>query len=163
MKPTKENTLCLIIKQENFDEILNGSMKQEFREIKDTTYQKHLDTWKNGGDTILYINKEKISEEAIKKHPNNPMIYNNGIYPYIPIPYKFIDLAVGYEKNRDAMIIAVEDINFEPMITKEGKEARFSDEQERMKIDPNGELCIWNIVYTLGRIIKTDLKKGKSK
>lgn len=162
MEPTKENTLCLIVNQENFDEILNGSIKQEFREIKDTTYHKHLDTWQNGSDTILYINKEKISEEELKKHPNNPMVYNNGIYPYIPIPYKFIDIAVGYEKNRDSMIVAVEGIHFEPMITKEGVEARFSDEEERMKIDQHGELCIWNIVYTLGKIMKVDLKKSKS-
>ena len=162
MKPTKENTLCLIINQENFDKILNGSIKQEFREIKDTTYQKHLDTWQNGSDTILYVDKEKISEDEIKKHPNNPMIYNNGTYPYIPIPYKFIDLAVGYEKDRETMIVAVEGIHVEPRMTKDGIEARFSDEEERMKIDEHGELCIWQIVYTLGKIMKVNLKKARS-
>ena len=46
MKPTKQNTLYLTIKQKYFDEIVAGTKKNEYREIKDTTATKYLDTWK---------------------------------------------------------------------------------------------------------------------
>ena len=145
MLPTKENTLYLIINQSYFDAILNGSKKQEYREIKDSTYQKYLDTWKNKDEIVIYFDKNKISEEEYQKYPNNPMIYNNGIYPYIPIPYKFIDFTVGYNNERDTMLVAIEDIYFEPIKDKSGEEARFSDDEEIMRVDKNGELCIWQI------------------
>lgn len=161
MTSTKKNTLYLIIKQTYFDAILNGSKKQEYREIKDTTYHKYLDTWRNEEEIVIYFDKDKISEEEYQRHPNNPMVYNNGVYPYIPIHYKLIDFAVGYDKEHDSMLVAVDGIHFEPMKTKDGEEARFSDYGERMRIDKNGELCIWQIVYTLGKIIKTDLKKER--
>ena len=159
MLPTKENTLYLIINQSYFDAILNGSKKQEYREIKDSTYQKYLDTWKNKDEIVIYFDKNKISEEEYQKYPNNPMIYNNGIYPYIPIPYKFIDFTVGYNNERDTMLVAIEDIYFEPIKDKSGEEARFSDDEEIMRVDKNGELCIWQIVYMLGGIIKTNIKR----
>ena len=162
MTPTKENTLYLVIKQVYFDAILVGTKKQEFREIKGTTYKKYLDTWKNDGEVFLYIDKTKLPLENLQKHSNDPMVYNNGNYPYIPIPYKFLDLAVGYKKDRDTMIVQIEDIHFEPMKGKNGKEARFSDDGERMRIDENGELCIWQIVYSLGAIIDTNLKSHRA-
>lgn len=161
MLPTKDNTLYLIIKQAHFDAILNGSKKQEFREIKDTTFEKYLKSWELGNDWGLYYDENKISEKEFNEHPNDPMIYNNGIYPFIPIPYKFIDMAVGYNKERDTMLISIEDIHFEPMRDKNGEEARFSDNGENMIIDKKGEFCIWQIVYTLGKIIKTDLKNNR--
>lgn len=161
MTPTKKNTLHLIIKQFEFDSILNGTKKQEYREINDATYKKYLDTWKNEEELVIYFDKTKISEEEYQKNPNNPMVYNNGVYPYIPIPYKFLDLAVGYNNDRDSMLVSIEDIHFETMKGKNGKDARFSDDGERMRIDENGEFCIWQIVYTLCEIIKTDLLKER--
>jgi hypothetical protein len=161
MIPTRENTLYLIIKQVHFDAILAGTKRHELREIKDTTFARYLDTWQNGSETILYFDKEKISNEELYKHSNNPMIYNNGVYPYRPIAYKFLELAVGYSKSRDTMIVKVEDIHFETIKDKSGNDARFSDVGERMRIDQQGELCIWQIVYTLGKIVETDLKKER--
>ena len=52
MTPTKENTLYLVIKQVYFDAILAGTMKQEFREIKSTTYEKFLETQKENGKIL---------------------------------------------------------------------------------------------------------------
>ena len=86
------------------------------------------------------------------------MVYIRMCQPII----NFFNLAVGYKKDRDTLTIAVENINFEPMKTKFGKEARFSDDGERMRIDEKGELCIWQIVYTLGEIVETDLKKYRT-
>lgn len=161
MKPTKENSLYLVINQALFDAILNGTQKQEYREIKDTTFGKFLNTTKVNGEVILEFDTNKISEEDLKKHPNNPMIYNNGVYPFIATKFDFLDLAVGYKKDRDKMTVAIKDIHFEPMKTKFGKDARFSDDGERMRIDEKGEFCIWQIVYTLGEIVETDLKKDR--
>lgn len=48
MKPTKENTLYLPIKQVFFDQIVAGTKKEEYREIKDTTYKKYLECDKDG-------------------------------------------------------------------------------------------------------------------
>lgn len=48
-KPTKENTLYLPIKQTFFDQIVAGTKKCDYREIKDTTYKKYLDTDEFGG------------------------------------------------------------------------------------------------------------------
>ena len=163
MTPTKENTLYLVIKQVYFDAILSGTKKQEFREIKGTTYKKFLDTWQNEGKVFLYVDKEKLPLYNLQKNSNNPMVYNDGNYPYIPIPYKYLDLAVGYNKDRDTMMVQIEEIHFEPMKTKNGKEARYSDDGERMIIDDNGELCIWQIVYSLGSIIDTDLKIDRAR
>ena len=40
MEPTKENTLYLPIKQIYFNAIIEGTKKEEYREIKDTTFKK---------------------------------------------------------------------------------------------------------------------------
>ncbi|MGV8963153.1 MAG: ASCH domain-containing protein [Candidatus Saccharimonadaceae bacterium] len=159
MVPSNENTLYLIINQDVFDEILAGSKKQEFREISYTTFKRYLMTWEKGNDIGIYFDQDKISREDVEEYADNPMIYNNGVYPYLPIEYKFLSLAVGYNKEHDTMILEIEDIHFEPMQGQNGKDARFSEDGERMKIDDNGDLCIWQIVYTLGKIVKKNLKK----
>ena len=162
MIPSKENTLYLIIKQNYFDDILMGSQKQESREINYTSYNKYLDTWENDGEVYLYVDKKKLQINNHQQSSNNPMIYNNGDYPFIPIKYQFLNLVAGYNENRDSMIIAVENIHFETIKGKDGKDARFSNDTERMKIDKNGELCIWQVVYTLGEIVETDLKRDRA-
>lgn len=85
MTPSKENTLYLIIKQNYFDDILMGSQKQESREINYTSYNKYLDTWENDGEVYLYVDKKKLQMNNLHQSSNNPMIYNNGDYPFIPI------------------------------------------------------------------------------
>lgn len=46
--PSKENTLYLTIKQCFFDEIVEGTIDIEYREIKETTYKKYLDCTPDG-------------------------------------------------------------------------------------------------------------------
>lgn len=159
MTPTQRNTLYLIINQDHFDAILDGTQKQEYREIKDRTYHRFLETTQGiGEEAVINFDESKISIEDAQKYAQNPMVFNEGIYPYIPIPYHFLNLAVGYNENRDSLTIAIKDIHFEPMKSKHGKDARFSEEDGRMRIDENGDLCIWQIVYTLGNVIDTDLR-----
>ena len=87
------------------------------------------------------------------------MVYNNGVYPYTPIPYKFLNLASGNNNNGVSLLVKVEDIHFKPLITKHGKEARFNFDGEHLTPDDNGKLCIWHIVYNLGEIVETNVRK----
>ena len=78
MKPTKENTLYLTIKQVYFDQIIEGSKKEEYREIKDTTYKKYLEVSEQGWplfDTTLISEDDELLGDLC--------IWNNGVYPYI--------------------------------------------------------------------------------
>ncbi|MCQ2375019.1 MAG: ASCH domain-containing protein [Salinivirgaceae bacterium] len=153
--PTKENTLYLVIKQVYFDQIVEGVKKEEFREIKDTTYKKYLQFFDDG--TFNY-NPNVIDE-------NDPLlgdilIWNNGDYPYLPINYKYLSLAVGYNKERDTALVKVEDISFTPMLDKKGNPARLHDDcNGGINLDSNGELCFWQVVYHLGQVIEINRAK----
>lgn len=105
MKPEKETvgktsrrkaykeSLYLTIKQVYFDAIIAGTKKIEYREIKDTTVKKY----------IQFENDKPV------RNPNA----EKGEFPYLPIPYKYLDLAVGYHTNRDTARIEIEKITFD--------------------------------------------------
>ncbi|MGV8944890.1 MAG: hypothetical protein ACOH1N_00545 [Lutibacter sp.] len=159
MKKTKENTLYLPIKQVYFDAILKGEKTKEYREIKETTFKKYLEVWKEGNDEGIEFDESKVEASVIANSGNDPMIYNNGVYPYLPKQIQFLDLAVGYAKDRDTATVEVKDITFEPAKTKEGNPAVFSwSEEEGINFNKNGDLCIWQIVYHLGKIIEKNIK-----
>ena len=86
--------------------------------------------------------------------PLNGVIYcwNNGVYPYVPKDYKYLYIAVGYAKERESALVEVTDITFEPMIVK-GIKARFFKDGNKLTMDPEGDLCIWQIVYHLGKVV----------
>ncbi len=161
-KKTKENTLYLTIKQVYFDEILKGTKTKEYREIKDTTFKKYLETWKEDGELVVAFDDEKIAPNFIAENGIDITIWNNGVYPYYAKEFKFLDLAVGYTKDRDTATVEVKNITFEPAKTKKGEIARFDwSESEGIVFDKNGEFCVWQVVYHLGKVIKKDLKKDR--
>ena len=155
---TKENTLYLPIKQIYFDEILAGTKKQEYREMKPTTFTKYLASERIEGETCFLYDTELISEEVIQKYPNQPLIYNEGVYPYIPKDYEYLNLVVGYNKDRDTMVVEVEDITFEAL--KDDADVIRYDENGDDAID--GEFALWQVVYHLGEVVETDLKKNRA-
>jgi hypothetical protein len=65
---------------------------------------------------------------------------------------------VGYAKERDTVVVEVEDVTFEPLPNPKngGKPSRVHEDPEtgEWKIDDNGELCLWRIVYHLGNIVE---------
>lgn len=120
-------TLTLIIKQCFFDEIIKGTKKQEFREVKPTTVKRLLQLDKDGYE---------VEDE-------------NG--NAIPIHYDALQLYVGYAKNRASALVEVKsayceiitDENGEPIIYEHG-------------IDKNGEPLVWvaeQVVYNLGKVL----------
>ncbi len=157
VQPTSENTLYLPIKQKYFDEILSGKKDKEYREIKDTTALKYLESWSENGQRGLYYIDTLIDQDPL----GEICIYNNGVYPFSPIPYKFLHLAVGYAKERDEAVVEVTNITFEPLKTKEGKDARFDVAGDDFIPNPEGFFCIWQVVYHLGKVVETNLKKDK--
>ena len=76
-------TLTLIIKQCYFDEIIKGTKKQEFREVKPTTIKRLLQLDSDGYE---------VEDE-------------NG--NAIPIRYDALQLYVGYAKNRASALVEV--------------------------------------------------------
>ena len=154
MEPTKENTLYLTIKQVYFDQIIAGTKKEEYREIKDSTYKKYLAC---GEDGYPYFDDEKIS--ADDPLVGDICVWNNGVYPFFPKDdLKYLSLAVGYAKERDTALVEVTDITFRPLSGKDGKPARFHDDGENAAVDPNGEFCLWEIVFHLGEIVEVKRK-----
>ena len=132
----KANSLYLPIKQEYFDAIVEGTKKEEYREIKDTTFKKYIQTPIEG----------------------DPMAWNDGVYPYKPIEYKYLSLAVGYNAVRDTALVEVKDINFEPAKNEDGTPIRLRIEASQLVPDANGDLCLWLVVYHLGEVVNVKRK-----
>lgn len=119
--------LKLIIKQCFFDEIIKGTKKQEFREVKPTTIKRLVQLDKDGYE---------VEDE-------------NG--NAIPIQYDALQLYVGYAKNRASALVEVKstyceiitDENGEPIIYEHGR-------------DKDGEPLVWvaeRVVYNLGKVL----------
>lgn len=119
-KKTKENSLYLPIKQVYFDSILNGTKDKEYRAISPNTVTKYLQNQKVDSELQLMYYPDLIREKKLQLYANDEMYYNDGVFPYVPKEIEYLDLAVGYNKDRDTMTVEVTDISFEPGKDKEG-------------------------------------------
>lgn len=84
--------LTLIIKQCYFDEIIAGTKKQEFREIKPTTSKK-------------YIEEDEEGYAILDENEN-----------CIPLKYDAIRFYVGYNKDRDSALVKIVDAHTEVFV-----------------------------------------------
>ncbi|MCD8293395.1 MAG: hypothetical protein LUC23_06510 [Prevotellaceae bacterium] len=136
--PDKENTLYLPIKQVYFDQILAGTKKEEYREVK------------LGFTANRYLIKDAKTKYALNPDVTDPDTeywvddYNGGHFPFLPKPYKYLYLAVGYAKERDTMTVEVTGYSFEP---------------HRIRVE---RFAWWVIVYHLGKVIEVH-RKGEGK
>ena len=161
-KKTKENSLYLPIKQVYFDAILDGTKDKEYRAIGPNTVRKYIENQKVDGDVQLLYNTDLLSEDKLEEYANDYMYYNDGVFPYIPKDIWYLDLAVGYNKDRDAMTVEVVDISFEPGKDRDGNIALVSyDEEGKPYRDDNGEFTMWNIVFHLGEVVEKDLRSNR--
>ena len=127
---TKENTLYLPIKQIYFDQIIALTKKEEYREIKE------------GITANRYLIKDQITKYKINTEVADVSKeyfiddYNKGHFPFIPKPYKYLNIVVGYAKERDTAIVEVLDYSFLPSMIR-------------------AELyAFWQIVYHLGKVVQ---------
>lgn len=132
--PTKENTLYLPIKQVYFDQIIAGTNKEEYREIKEgITANRYLLKDRNGkyvlNPNVTQPNKEYFIDD-----------YNNGNFPFVPKPYKYLYIAVGYAKERDTALVEVDGFRFIPNMIRADLYA------------------FWQIAFHLGEIIEVHRK-----
>jgi len=139
--PHKENTLYLPIKQVYFDEIIAGTKKIEYREIKEgITANRYLikderTKYALNPDVVTDFDKEYFIDDIV-----------NGGFPFLPKRYKYLSLAVGYAKERDTAIVEVTDFSFHP---------------ERIRTDANGEpvFAFWIEEFHLGNVIEVHRKE----
>lgn len=131
--PNASNTLYLPIKQEFFDAIIKGTKKIEYREVKDTTAKRYL----------MYANGKPILNKEVTDPSLEYLLddFNGGRFPFMPKQFKYLNLAVGYSKNRDTAIVEVDKITFTPM-------------EIRAKM-----FCFWVEEFHIGRIIDVHRKK----
>lgn len=158
MPTTKENTLYLPIKQVYFDQIVNGTKKEEYREIQPNTYKKYLDCDENGepyyDDEVLTMDDLEFYADSLLfacKDDKFPFFFREDI--------KYLSLAVGYAKERDTAIVEVTDIT--PMISedKNGNPMRFDIEDEtQIRPSATGSHCFWLAVFHLGKVIEVHRK-----
>ncbi len=156
-KPTKENTLYLPIKQAYFNEIIAGTKKEEYREINPNTYKKYLDCDERGepywDDFFTDEDADFYGEELI-------MACKDGKFPFFfKENIKYLNLAVGYNKERDTAIVEVTDIT--PMIGRnpKGQELRFDfTNNGKTFLTPNGQFCFWVAVFHLGKVVELHRK-----
>lgn len=132
--PTKENTLYLPIKQIFFDQIITGTKKEEYREIKEgITANRYLLKDKNG----KYVLNPDVTQPDKEYFIDD---YNNGNFPFVAKPYKYLYIAVGYAKERDTALVEVDGFRFIPNMIR-------------------GNLyAFWQIAFHLGEIIEVHRK-----
>jgi len=132
--PNKKNTLYLPIKQIYFDQIIEGTKKEEYREIKE------------GITANRYLIKDEKTKYLLNPEVTVPDKeyfvddYNNGNFPFLPKEYKFLALAVGYAKVRDTAVVCVQDYSFKPDLIRANL------------------FAFWQIVYHLGEIYELKRK-----
>ena len=151
------DTLYLPIKQVYFDQIVAGTKKEEFREVKHgITANRYLlrvldekgNPIKDTDDIEGYVRDEEHTDPKVKKYWVDD--YNNGHFPFRPFPYKKLYLAVGYEKERDTALVEVDRFRFIP---------------ERVM---NNFSAFWVIAYHIGKVLEVHRKpvvekRGKEK
>ena len=131
--PNSANTLYLPIKQEFFDAIIKGTKKVEYREVKETTAKRYL-----------YFDGKKPRLNTEVTDPTLEYLlddFNGGKFPFVPKQFKYLNLAVGYSKNRDTAIVEVEKITFAPV-------------EVRAKM-----FCYWIEEFHIGRVVEVHRKK----
>lgn len=120
-------TLALIIKQCFFDEIINGTKTQEFREVKPTTISR-----------LVQLDEEGFEVED--EHGNAQ-----------PIKYDAIQFYVGYNKDRDNALVEVLGAHCEVFVDDDGNPITYEYGK-----DKDGNPLEWwaeQVVYDLGKVL----------
>lgn len=114
LKAEGKEVLTLIIKKKYFDQIIAGTKKQEFREIKPSTERKYIEFDSDG----------------------YPVEDENG--NTIPLHYDYILLYVGYSPDREAAIVECTGASTQILIDEENEPIfYFIDKNTRKEVFPH--------------------------
>ncbi len=124
------NVLTLSIKQKFFDEIIEGSKKKEYREIRANTAHKYISYWVDKKEYKKYTDVPQDEEPEAK-----------------PIKYDAIQFYTGQMSGkRPGALVEVKKAEIEIIIDEEGNEIEYEYE---------GEVYLMaQVVYTLGNVIQ---------
>ncbi len=121
--------LTLSIKQEFFDEILSGVKKSEFRELRPSTFNKHIES--------IYLEDEEDEEDE------------NSFVHYNARPYDYITFYTGaYKGKRKGIKVEALSATFHMDETEDGKNVTIDDE------DGEPIMASGVIEYHLGKVIE---------
>ncbi len=126
--------LYLVIKKVYLDKIVKGTKQIEYREIKDKTYKRYIEVDEDG---VPFW--EKRATEGLPRTDMDYLFQINRC-PYIPKDIRYLDLAAGYNKDRDTAVVELGGIGFD---------AGYGE---------NGDLC-WIIKFFIKRVV--EYKPGK--
>ena len=129
--------LNLIIKQCFFDEIIKGTKKQEFREVKPTTIKK-----------LLQLDEEGFEIEDADGNAQ-------------PIKYDAIQFYVGYNKDRDNALVEVVGAHCEIFVDENNEPITY--EHGRGK---DGQPLVWvaeQVVFDLGKVLSHNIRDKSKK
>ena len=129
--------LNLIIKQCFFDEIIKGTKKQEFREVRPTTIKKLLQLDKDGYE---------VEDE-------------NGNAQ--PIHYDAIQFHVGYNKDRDSALVEVLGAHCEIFVDENNEPITYEHGR-----DKEGNPLVWvaeQVVFDLGKVLSHNIREKSKK
>ena len=131
--PNAANTLYLPIKQVYFDQIIEGTKKIEYREVKDTTAKRYL-VYTDGKPKLNTL----VTDPSLDYYLDD---FNDGKFPFVPKQFKYLNLAVGYSQNRDTAIVEVEKITFAPDMIRANR------------------FCYWIEEFHISRVVEVHRKK----
>lgn len=157
MNEMKNDCLYLTIKQTFFDQIIAGTKKEEYRDITPSTYKKYLDC---GPDGFPDYDDEILTPEDIEFYDADLlMACKDGKFPFFfREDIKFLNLAVGYSKERDTATVEVTSI-IPQILEKPNGESRFNFGANGEPIfTPDGLFCMWQAVFHLGKVIEVHRK-----
>ena len=127
-------TLNLVLKHKWYDMITSGEKKEEYREIKEGITANRYLLKDSKGKYVLNPDVTQPDKEYFIDD------YNEGNFPFVPKPYKYLYLAVGYAKERDTALVEVDGFRFIPNMIRANLYA------------------FWQIAFHIGRVVEVHRK-----
>ena len=132
--PNSGNTLFLPIKQDDFNQIVEGLKKIECVELKEETANRYL-IYTDGKPKL----NEAVTDPSLEYELDD---FNGGKFPFVPKQYKYLNLTVGYSQNCDTALVEIEKIVFVPSTLR-----------------GNNKFCKWFEEFQICRVIEVHRKK----
>ena len=152
---TKDNCVYLTLQQEYFEEMVAGTKKVEYREVKTTTYKKFRYLCVDDrGYPIPYSNTD-IDWPLFQGADLN--VYNHGKFPFLVSQnINFLRIKAGATAHdMDSLVVEVDHIELTPF-------RRFDIINGKRVSNPkSGEFCEWWIEFHLGKIRSIHRKAKK--